>query len=92
MYDMLNCTAMFSLVVIKYMNVNSNLLLSRTLISRIIALNETMASIAHETHEILGKVFILAVTLHIAGALKHHLLDKDGTLGRMLGKKIGQPN
>ena len=60
--------------------------------TRVIALNETMASIAHETHEILGKVFILAVTLHIAGALKHHLLDKDGTLGRMLGKKIGQPN
>ena len=41
MYEMLNCTAMFSRVLIKYMNVNSNLLLSRTLISRIIALNET---------------------------------------------------
>jgi len=26
--------------------------------------------------------------LHIAGALKHHVKDKDGTLQRMLGKSI----
>ena len=51
-------------------------------------LNEAIAGIAHETDEILGIVFILAITLHIAGALKHHLMDKDGTLPRMLGKKL----
>jgi len=28
--------------------------------------------------------------LHIAGALKHHLVDKDGTLKRMLGKTISE--
>ena len=48
--------------------------------------NEAMAGIAHDTHEIFGKVFILAITLHIAGALKHHLMDKNGALRRMLGK------
>ena len=48
--------------------------------------NEAIAGVAHETDEILGIVFILAITLHIAGALKHHLMDKDGTLRRMLGK------
>lgn len=54
----------------------------------VIPFNETMAGIAHEIHEILGKVFILAISLHIAGAFKHHLMDKDGTLRRMLGKKL----
>ena len=47
--------------------------------------NEAIAGVAHETDVILGIVFILAITLHIAGALKHHLMDKDGTLRRMLG-------
>lgn len=48
--------------------------------------NEAIAGVTHETDEILGIVFILAITLHIAGALKHHLMDKNGTLRRMLGK------
>ncbi|WP_199481732.1 cytochrome b [Vibrio owensii] len=39
------------------------------------------------THYIIGQ-FILpaALLLHIAGALKHHFLDKDKTLLRILGK------
>ena len=44
------------------------------------ALAETFASL----HLIFGKVLIASVLLHIAGALKHHLIDKDATLRRML--------
>jgi len=40
------------------------------------------------SHEYLGYLLILAIVLHIAGALKHHLIYKDLTLLRMLGKKI----
>ncbi|WP_283956920.1 hypothetical protein [Pseudoalteromonas sp. S3785] len=29
----------------------------------------------------------MALGLHIVGALKHHIIDKDNTLTRMLGKK-----
>ncbi len=35
-------------------------------------------------HEIAGKVLIGAVILHILGALKHHFIDGDSTLRRML--------
>ena len=35
-------------------------------------------------HVITGKVLIGAVILHIAGALKHHFIDRDATLRRML--------
>lgn len=51
-----------------------------------IALNETFAELGHETHEILGTVMIAAIVLHILGAWKHHWVDKDNTLKRMLGK------
>jgi len=51
-----------------------------------VALNPTLAGIGHETHEILMPVMIAAIVLHIIGAWKHHLVDKDNTLKRMLGK------
>ncbi len=35
-------------------------------------------------HEISGKVLIGALILHAAGALKHHFIDRDSTLRRML--------
>lgn len=37
-------------------------------------------------HEWLGYVLAVAIILHIVGALKHHLFDKDRTLLRMLGR------
>ncbi len=40
-------------------------------------------------HEYTGKTLIAVISLHIAGALKHHLIDKDGTLRRMLGARVG---
>ena len=53
-----------------------------------IALNSTLASLAHQAHGLGGNIIILAIVLHIAGALKHHIIDKDGTLRRMLGAKV----
>lgn len=39
-------------------------------------------------HRVVSKVLLAAIALHIAGALKHHLIDKDGTLRRMLGARL----
>ncbi len=35
-------------------------------------------------HWLAGRVLILSLLLHIAGALKHHFIDRDATLRRML--------
>lgn len=48
-----------------------------------IALNPTLASLGHELHEGLVNVLILFIVLHIAGAIKHHFIDKDETITRM---------
>lgn len=52
----------------------------------VIPVNEGMADFAHEAHEVMGWILILAIVLHVIGALKHHLIDKDQTLQRMRGK------
>ncbi|MGP1282575.1 MAG: cytochrome b [Parasphingopyxis sp.] len=44
------------------------------------ALGETL----HEGHEVMGKAMLALVVLHILGAFKHLLVDKDGVFGRML--------
>ncbi len=36
-----------------------------------------------------GWIIAAIVALHVLGALKHHVADKDGTLRRMLGARIG---
>lgn len=48
-------------------------------------LNEGAAKLGKRIHDIGGKVLIAAVLLHIAGAVKHHVMDKQATLKRMLG-------
>lgn len=50
--------------------------------------NAAVAGLSHNIHGLLGKIMMGAVALHIAGALKHHVVDKDGTLRRMLGKAV----
>jgi cytochrome b561 len=40
--------------------------------------------LAGAVHEWAAYILIGLVTLHVAGALKHHLIDKDQTLKRML--------
>ena len=43
----------------------------------------TLRPLLGEAHELLASFFALLIALHIAGALKHHFIDKDGTLLRM---------
>ncbi|WP_267963695.1 cytochrome b [Testudinibacter sp. TR-2022] len=50
-------------------------------------LNPDLASIAGEVHESLLPIMLAAILLHVAGALKHHIIDKNNTLKRMLGFK-----
>jgi cytochrome b561 len=45
--------------------------------------NNDMREIFKEMHEIIGIFILLILALHIAGALKHKLIDKDDTLKRM---------
>ncbi|WP_039850256.1 cytochrome b [Grimontia indica] len=47
---------------------------------------EWLGQVGHVTHEVLANIVIATLVLHIAGALKHHIIDKDETLKRMLGK------
>ncbi|MFD2229601.1 cytochrome b [Alkalimarinus sediminis] len=46
---------------------------------------DNQEDIAGEVHEILAYVLIAIVGFHAIGALKHHFLDKDRTVLRMLG-------
>ena len=46
--------------------------------------SESVAALFGGLHWVLGKVMIVSLLLHIAGALKHHFIDKDATLRRML--------
>lgn len=43
-----------------------------------------MAEVFEETHEILAKLLLVIASLHVIAALKHHFLDKDDVLTRML--------
>lgn len=54
---------------------------------QVIAYSETWADFGLQAHALLTKLFIGLVALHIAAALKHHFIDKDSTLTRMLGHK-----
>lgn len=46
--------------------------------------NPQLAGLMNNIHEILAYILIGAVLLHAVGALKHHFIDRDSTLLRML--------
>lgn len=46
--------------------------------------NEQAYHFFHEGHEILARVLLFLALLHIAAALKHHFIDRDEVLTRML--------
>ncbi|MGB0902458.1 cytochrome b [Halocynthiibacter sp.] len=50
------------------------------------AISTGLSDTASTVHGIVGKLLIAAILLHIAGAFKHDLVDRDGTLRRMLGR------
>lgn len=50
-----------------------------------VPLNKSLAGLGSQVHGALLPIMLTALGLHVAGALKHHIIDKDGTLRRMLG-------
>jgi cytochrome b561/polyisoprenoid-binding protein YceI len=50
----------------------------------LVSKSTTVEHVFGAVHWISGKVLIAALFLHIAGALKHHVIDRDATLRRML--------
>ncbi|MGE6162659.1 cytochrome b [Aeromonas salmonicida] len=55
--------------------------------ANVIPYSESIRDIAHAVHVYLPYIMLALLLVHIVGALKHHLLDKDLTLLRMLGRK-----
>ncbi|MCB2089435.1 MAG: cytochrome b [Sphingomonadaceae bacterium] len=49
-----------------------------------VAKNEAMSEQIGETHGLIGKMMLILIVIHVLGALKHTVLDKDGNLFRML--------
>ncbi|MGB5863753.1 MAG: cytochrome b/b6 domain-containing protein [Sulfitobacter sp.] len=47
--------------------------------------SEALSALTAGLHWVFGKVMAATILLHIAGALKHHFIDKDATLTRMMG-------
>lgn len=50
----------------------------------LVAKNREQAEFLKELHELFGWVLVIAIALHVAAALKHHFIDRDATLRRML--------
>ncbi len=57
-------------------------------ITKKLARDKEFGHFFHEMHEIAANIMIAAISLHVIGALKHHFIDKDATIKRMLGKKV----
>lgn len=53
----------------------------------IIGPNPALKPILKELHEVLTSILLIVVSLHVAAALKHHFIDKDGIFQRMLPGK-----
>lgn len=47
--------------------------------------NAFLADIGYKLHKIIGYALSALIILHVLAALKHHLVEKDATLKRMLG-------
>jgi cytochrome b561 len=52
-----------------------------------LAKNAALGAALEEVHWALNKMLLLTVCLHIAAALKHHYIDRDGILLRMLPRR-----
>lgn len=49
--------------------------------------NKELGAVLGEVHEALNIILILVLIVHVAAAVKHHFMDKDDTLLRMLPSK-----
>jgi cytochrome b561/polyisoprenoid-binding protein YceI len=57
----------------------------------LIPTSETVAATAAAMHWLFTKILVASVLLHIAGALKHAFVDRDGTLARMVSGRAAPP-
>jgi len=57
-------------------------------IPKLMERDKPWADFLHESHETLGWILLGVIALHIAGALKHSIIDGDGTMKRMLGARV----
>jgi cytochrome b561 len=55
-----------------------------------IAPDKAAYELLHETHEVLALTLFCLALLHAAAALKHHFIDKDNVLRRMLPVRLQQ--
>lgn len=55
----------------------------------IVVKDKGLFDLAREAHEIIAFVIVGVVALHVAGAFKHHFIDRDETLARMTRDKLG---
>lgn len=55
----------------------------------IIGKDEALGELFYQAHEILAYTLLFVLALHMAGALKHHVIDRDETLQRMTWKNAG---
>ena len=53
----------------------------------VIPYSAAWSDVGQGLHSALAYLLLAAIALHIAGALKHHVVAKDGTLRRMLGAR-----
>lgn len=54
---------------------------------RVIAHHQELASFFRGVHGLVAWALVIGILLHIAGSLKHHVVDKDGTLRRIFGAR-----
>lgn len=57
-----------------------------TATGKAIPYNEFVSEVGDVIHTSVGYILVVAISLHVLGALKHHILDRDFTLMRMLGR------
>jgi cytochrome b561 len=50
----------------------------------VLPITDAARGLTHEVHETAGKLALVLVVLHVLGALKHHFLDRDDVVARML--------
>lgn len=55
-------------------------------IPAIMTLTESQTDLSGDIHRVSSTILIALLILHIAASIKHHFIDRDATLTRMLGK------
>lgn len=53
--------------------------------------SEQLATVTAGLHIVFERVLVVALLLHVAGALKHHVVDRDATLRRMWFGRVALP-